>query len=70
MSTILPTSKVLALLGVSQMTLHRWRHGNEFPQPLTVNGRNYWRQADIDAWLERQETAAAPSRRPPSAASI
>jgi len=45
--------------GVSGM--HIWRLLNnesyrhlDFPQPLRINGRMYWRESELDAWLERQ----------------
>lgn len=43
--------------GVSDMCLWRWiNHPNMgFPQPLKINRRRYWRQADIAAWLEARE---------------
>lgn len=45
--------------GVSSMTLWRWLKDEEmnFPKPLFINGRRYWRAADIAAWLEAREAA-------------
>jgi len=35
--------------GVSDMTLWRWTRKGILPQPVRINGRNYWREADIVA---------------------
>lgn len=46
--------------GVSKVTLHRWMKRPElgFPRPITIGKRNYWREADILAWLEAREVTA------------
>ena len=48
--------------GVSDMTLHRWLKDpeKEFPRPLYIGKRRYWREAEIIAWLDAQaaDTAA------------
>ncbi|WP_287742661.1 hypothetical protein [Methylobacterium sp.] len=40
------------------MTLWRWERDPKlaFPQPLRINGRRYWRRADIEAFELRQAT--------------
>lgn len=45
--------------GRSDMGLWRWLHNDElgFPQPLRINGRRFWREADLDAW-ERSRAPA------------
>jgi len=52
--------EVARLLGnVSSMTLWRWRNDPalNFPQPvLEVNGRRYFRRADILAWSPPAKT--------------
>lgn len=37
---------------ISDMTLWRWLQNAAmaFPKPLVINGRRYWRLADIEAW--------------------
>ncbi|GAA6202477.1 hypothetical protein [Aquicoccus sp. SU-CL01552] len=47
--------------GVSQMTLWRWLNDpvKEFPKPIYIGRRRYWREAAIIEWLESQETKAA-----------
>lgn len=46
---------------VSDMTLHRWMKDPEknFPRPIYIGKRRYWRQAEIIAWLEAQADTAA-----------
>jgi predicted DNA-binding transcriptional regulator AlpA len=48
-----------AMGGVSDMTLWRWLHepALKFPQPIKIQGRRYWRENEIAAWLQRHEAA-------------
>ncbi len=51
--SLLSSRVVKARLGdISDMTLYRWerRRDLNFPQPLVINGRRYWRLRDIEAW--------------------
>lgn len=45
---------------VSDMTLHRWLKDpqKQFPRPIYIAKRRYWREAEIVAWLEVQTVAA------------
>lgn len=56
----LPARKVWERYGVSDVTLWRWCHDHDmnFPEPLRINRRRYWRLADLEAW-ERQHTSEA-----------
>jgi len=39
--------------------LHDERHQHlTFPRPAKINGRLYWRAADIERWIRRQVEAA------------
>lgn len=42
--------------GVSDMTIWRWQKSAElgFPHPIKIQGRRYWREADVLDWLDRQ----------------
>ena len=53
---LLPTNVVRSRYGVSDMTISRWlAHSNlGFPQPTRINGRRYWRLADLQAFEARQ----------------
>ena len=46
--------------GVSDMSLHRWLNNPEldFPKPIYISRRRYWREADVIEWLDAREVAA------------
>lgn len=46
--------------GVSDMTLWRWLNDPDldFPRPIYIGRRRYWREADILAWLDSREGVA------------
>ena len=52
--------KLRARLGVSAVTLWRWRHDNAsgFPKPKLINGRTYYPMGAVSDWLARQPEAA------------
>lgn len=47
--------------GISDMSLWRWLHDPElnFPKPIYIARRRYWREADMSAWLDAQAEVAA-----------
>ena len=47
--------------GVSQMCIWRWLRDSrvQFPQPVTINRRNYWRLGDLRRWQAERMNAAA-----------
>lgn len=47
--------------GISDMTLWRWERDPElgWPQPIRVRGRRFYRVADLDAFLQRNQQEAA-----------
>jgi len=47
--------------GVSDMTLWRWLNDRAmgFPEPVYIQKRRYWREAELGAWIEAQ----APDRK-------
>jgi predicted DNA-binding transcriptional regulator AlpA len=53
-------SKLRRQLNVSPMTFWRWLHDEKlaFPASLRINNRVYFRWADVQAWLARQQQAA------------
>lgn len=69
---LLTSAQVSAMIGrVSQMTLWRWRRSEavQFPRPDAVIGRrNFWREATVRRWLDRQIAQAAPASAPKSRA--
>lgn len=54
--TLLPAVQVLARYSISDMTLHRWSKNLhlDFPKPLRINGRRYWRLADLHSFEKKQ----------------
>ena len=42
--------------GVSDMTLWRWLNDRDmnFPEPVYIQKRRYWREAELDAWIDAQ----------------
>ena len=56
----IPGPKLRAKLGISAVTLWRWRHDREkgFPAPKVINGRLYFALGAVVAWLARQADAA------------
>lgn len=50
---------VCALCGnVSAMWVYRRLKDSNFPEPIYIGRRRFWREADVIAWLEAQEVAA------------
>jgi predicted DNA-binding transcriptional regulator AlpA len=45
--------------GISDMSLWRWLADPalEFPRPIHIARRRYWREAEVLAWLDRQADA-------------
>ena len=54
---LLPAAMVFNRYHVSQMTVWRWLRSAtlNFPRPLLINRRRYWRLADLIAWERSQE---------------
>jgi predicted DNA-binding transcriptional regulator AlpA len=57
---LIPAPKLRAKLGISAVTLWRWRHDKKggFPTPKVINGRLYFPVTAVSAWLARQGDAA------------
>jgi predicted DNA-binding transcriptional regulator AlpA len=56
----IPGPKLRAKLGISAVTLWRWRHdkASGFPNAKLINGRLYFPLHAVSTWLERQQEAA------------
>ncbi|SNT37522.1 helix-turn-helix transcriptional regulator [Tropicimonas sediminicola] len=57
----IPAKDVRAMCGgVSDMSLWRWLNDPtlNFPKPIYIARRRYWREADVIAWLDAREVAA------------
>ncbi|GAB1378299.1 helix-turn-helix transcriptional regulator [Pararhodobacter aggregans] len=46
--------------GICLMTLWRWLNDPtlDFPRPIYIGRRRYWREAEILAWLDAREVTA------------
>ena len=55
---LLPATPVRARYGVSDMTIFRWLNDEKlgFPKPIRINGRRYWRLAELQAFEDRQSS--------------
>lgn len=57
---LIPAATVRELCaGISDMSLWRWIKNTDlnFPQPIYISRRRYWREADVLAWIEAQAAA-------------
>lgn len=56
-----PAPKLRRMLGVSAVTLWRWRQDEAvgFPRATTINGRNYFPWAGVRAWLAARQQQVA-----------
>lgn len=44
---------------VSDMWLHRRLADSDFPKPIYIGRRRFWREADVIAWLDAQASEGA-----------
>lgn len=54
---LLPTGEVKRRVPLSDATLWRWIKAGEFPKPMKIVGKNFWRADEINQWIERQSAA-------------
>jgi predicted DNA-binding transcriptional regulator AlpA len=59
-NALLPGPKLRQILGVSPVTLWRWRHDESmrFPKAKSIQGRLYFPWKAVAAWLAAQQEAA------------
>ena len=57
---LVPAPKLRRMLGISAVTLWRWRHDPKlaFPSAKQINNRIFFVWADVEDWVARQEQAA------------
>jgi predicted DNA-binding transcriptional regulator AlpA len=63
--TYLPTAAVRARYGVSDMSLWRWLHNEAlgFPHPMRIQGRRFWKLAELESWEASRKKQEAPNAR-------
>jgi len=59
-SELISGPRLRAKLGISAVTLWRWRHDETsgFPAPKVIKGRLYFQSAAVNVWLARQPEGA------------
>lgn len=58
---LMTARQVRAVVGsISDMTLWRWAHDEHlgFPKPILIQGRRYWRDVEINSWLNERARAS------------
>ncbi|KMO21624.1 helix-turn-helix transcriptional regulator [Methylobacterium platani] len=55
---MLPAAHVRQRYAISDMTLWRWEKDPklDFPKPIRINGRRYWRVTDLVSFETRQSS--------------
>jgi predicted DNA-binding transcriptional regulator AlpA len=53
-ATYLQARQVRERYNVSDMTIWRWLHEQDFPKPIYITRYRYWRLTDIEAWDAKQ----------------
>lgn len=53
---VLTTAELALMLGVSKITIHRWRRSGKLPKPRFDGRKKVWLAQAIDDWLANNET--------------
>jgi predicted DNA-binding transcriptional regulator AlpA len=53
---LLPTWEAAEMIGSTPGTLRNWRMKGKGPKAIRVGGRAKYRQSELEAWIEEQET--------------
>jgi excisionase family DNA binding protein len=53
--TFLSHREAAAHLGINETTLYTWVSEGRAPRSVRIGGRRKYKQADLDAWLAKQE---------------
>lgn len=52
---LIPIADVLALIPVSRSTLYLWMEKEDFPKPVRIGGRVFWKSDDIYAYIDSKK---------------
>ncbi|MEW9838339.1 helix-turn-helix transcriptional regulator [Mesorhizobium marinum] len=60
-TSLLTRENIRDHFGVTNVTIHRWRKDPslQFPPPIKIKRRVFWRQEDIERWCESRIASAA-----------
>jgi len=50
---------IKAIIPVSHEKLRTMINDGEFPQPIKIGNRNFWRSSDVATWIEKKALEAA-----------
>lgn len=63
---LISAKQVRVRLGnVSDMFLWRSLHHGDFPRPIWIGSRRFWRESAVLAWIAEREVAPPPTSRRP-----
>jgi prophage regulatory protein len=58
LARLLSQREVLALLGVSRVSVYKWRREGRFPAPVVLSTRTLrWREDDVAAFVAARQAA-------------
>ncbi len=55
---LIPITDVLALIPVSRGTLYNRMQEPDFPRPVKIGGRVFWKSEDIHAYIDSKKVTA------------
>lgn len=58
MGRLLTMAEVTEILGISHMTLYRWRKAGRFPEPVRVGPNSVrWPASVVEEWIDARPAA-------------
>jgi predicted DNA-binding transcriptional regulator AlpA len=55
---LIPVADVLALIPVSRGTLYNRMQEPDFPKPVKIGGRIFWKSEEIQAYIDSKQVKA------------
>lgn len=52
---LIPIADVLALIPVARSTLYLMMQESDFPKPVRIGARVFWKQAEIHAYIDSKQ---------------